>query len=157
MAAAEVDKIRFRVCMKGGAAMTSLIIRRPSFLDEFDRMVDGLWTTWEPVGGHYMSLDVHEAGDELVVKAELPGVGKEGFEITVDGDVLRIEAEKKAGEEKKEATYYMRERHFGRFSRTLSLPFPVDSGKATATFENGVLEIRLPKAEEAKSKRIEVK
>jgi HSP20 family molecular chaperone IbpA len=157
MASAEMDRIRFRVWMKGGAAMTSLIIRRPSFLDEFDRMVDGLWTTWEPVGGHYLSMDVHEAEDELVVKAELPGVGKEGFEITVDGDVLRIEAEKKAEEEKKEATYYLRERHFGKFSRTLSLPFPVDSGKAMATFENGVLEIRLPKAEEAKSKRIEVK
>ncbi len=137
--------------------MTSLIIRRPSFLDEFDRMVDGLWTTWEPVGGHYLSLDVHETGDDLVVKAELPGVGKEGFEITVDGDVLRIEAEKKAEEETKEATYYLRERHFGKFTRTLSLPFPVDSGKASAGFENGVLEIRLPKAETAKSKRIEVK
>ncbi len=137
--------------------MTSLIIRRPSFLDEFDRMVDSLWTTWEPVGGHYLSLDVHEAGDELVVKTELPGVGKEGFEITIDGDVLRIEAEKKAEEETKEGTYHLRERHFGNFSRALSLPFPVDSGKASARFENGVLEIRLPKAEEAKSKRIEVK
>ncbi len=137
--------------------MTSLIIRRPSFLDEFDRMVDSLWTTWEPVGGHYLSLDVHEAGDDLVVKAELPGVGKEGFGVTIEGDMLRIEAEKKAEEETKEGAYYLRERHFGKFSRALSLPFPVDSGKATANFENGVLEIRLPKAEEAKSKRIEVK
>jgi len=137
--------------------MTSLIIRSPGFLDEFGRMVDSLWTTWEPVDGHYLSLDVHEAGDELVIKTELPGVTKEGFEISIEGDVLRIEAEKKAEEETKEDAYYLRERHFGKFSRALSLPFPVDSGKATASFENGVLEIRLPKAEEAKSKRIEVK
>lgn len=138
--------------------MTSLIIRGSSFLDEFDRMVDSLWTTWEPVGGHYLGLDVREVGDELVVKTELPGVGRDGFTITVDGEVLRIEAEKKAEDEtKEEGGYYLRERHFGKFSRALSLPFPIDSGKATAYFENGVLEIRLPKAEEAKSKRIEVK
>ena len=134
--------------------MTSLVIRRPSLLDEFE----GLWGTWEPwTDGHYMRLDVQEAGDELVVKAELPGGDKEGFGITVEGDVLRIEAEKKAEKEVKEHTYYLCERHFGKFSRTLSLPFPVDAGKASATLENGVLEIRLPKAEEAKSKRIEIK
>jgi len=126
--------------------MTTLVIRQPSLLDEFEGMVDG----------HYMRLDVEGTGDELVVKAELPGVGKDGFTITVEGEELRIEAEKKAGEGE-EQTYYMRERHFGKFSRTLTLPFPVDAGKASAILGNGVLEIRLPKAEEAKSKRIEVK
>jgi HSP20 family protein len=139
-------------------AMTSLVIRRPSLLDEFEGMAQELWTTWEPwTDGHYMRLDVQEIGDELVVKAELPGVGKEGFGVTIEGDMLRIEAEKKAEEEVKERTYYLCERHFGKFSRTLSLPFPVDAGKVSATLENGVLQIRLPKAEEAKSKRIEIK
>ena len=77
--------------------MTSLVIRRPSLLDEFEGMAQELWTTWEPwADGHYMRLDVQEIGDELVVKAELPGVGKEGFGVTIDGEVLRIEAEKKA-------------------------------------------------------------
>jgi HSP20 family protein len=127
--------------------MTSLIIRQPSLLDDFEGMVDE----------HHMRLDVQEVGDELVVKAELPGVGKNGFTITIEGEELHIEAEKKTGEEVKEWTYYLRERHFGKFSRALSLPFPVDTGKASATIGNGVLEIRLPKAEEAKSKRIEVK
>jgi HSP20 family protein len=127
--------------------MTSLIIRQPSLLDEFEGMVDG----------HHMRLDVQEVGDELVVKAEVPGVSKEGFGVTVEGDVLRIEAEKRGEEEAKEPTYYLCERHFGKFSRALSLPFPVDAGKASATLGNGVLEIRLPKAEETKSKRIEVK
>jgi HSP20 family molecular chaperone IbpA len=69
----------------------------------------------------------------------------------------RPEAEKKAEEEVKEQTYYLREGHSDKFSRTLTLPFPVDAGKASATLENGVLQIRLPKAEEAKSKPIEVK
>ena len=127
--------------------MTTLVIRQPSLLDEFEGMVDG----------HYMRLDVEGTGDELVVKAELPGVGKDGFAITIEGEGLHIEAEKKAGEEVKERTYYLRERHSGKFSQTLTLPFPVDAGKASAILGNGVLEIRLPKAEEAKSKRIEVK
>jgi HSP20 family protein len=70
--------------------------------------------------------------------------------------MLQIEAQKKAEEETKDHSYIC-ERDFGSFYRTLSLPFPVDGGKASASFENGVLEIRLPKAEEAKSKHIEVK
>ena len=103
-----------------------------------------------------MSLDAYEVKDEFIVKAELPGVHKENLDISLDGDMLRIEAQKKAEEETIE-TSYICERDFGRFYRTLSLPFPVDGSKVSASFENGVLEIRLPKAEEAKSKHIEVK
>lgn len=137
--------------------MAAIIVRRPSIMDDFERMANEVWTNWERWGGHHMVLDVHEMNDELVVKAELPGVDKDSFDIMIDGDMLRLEAEKKGEEESKEGTYYLRERHYGKFSRTLSLPFPVDTGKASATLEKGVLEIRLPKAEEAKSKRIEVK
>jgi HSP20 family protein len=137
--------------------MTAMIVRRPSIIEELENLTDGLWTNWERWGGHYMTLDVHEANDELIVKAELPGVEKDSFDVMIDGELLRIEAEKKGEDETQEGSYYLRERHYGKFSRALSLPFPVDSGKASATLENGVLEIRLPKAEEAKSKRIEVK
>lgn len=137
--------------------MAAIIVRRPSMMEDFERMANEVWTNWEGWGGHHLTLDVHEVNDELVVKAELPGVEKDSFNVTVDGEVLRIEAEKKGEEELKDGTYYLRERHYGKFSRTLSIPFPVDSGKASATLENGVLEIRLPKAEEAKSRRIEVK
>jgi HSP20 family molecular chaperone IbpA len=86
--------------------MTSLVIRRPSPLDEFEGMTQRLWGTWEPwIDGHYMRLDVQEMGDELVLKAELLGVTKEGFSATIDREMLRIEAEKKAEEEVKEHTY----------------------------------------------------
>jgi HSP20 family protein len=138
--------------------MSTLVIRQPSLLDEFEGIAQDLWTTWEPwTEGHYMRLDIQSTGDELVVKAELPGVGKDGFAVTIEGEELHIEAEKKAEQEVEEGTYYLLERHFGKFSRTLTLPFPVDGRKASATLENGVLEIRLPRAEEAKSKRIEIK
>ena len=71
--------------------------------------------------------------------------------------MLTIKAEKKQEEVVEETTYYARERSFGQYSRSISLPFHVDADKTSATFKNGLLEIRLPKAEESKSKHIEVK
>jgi HSP20 family protein len=133
--------------------MATLVIRRPSLLDEFERMAGIV-----PLdGGLSMAMDVFAEKDELVVRAEMPGVEKEKIEINIDKDSLRIEAEK-SGEEKTDGrTYYLCERCSGKFIRSLSLPFPVDASKASASFENGVLEIRLPKAEEAKSRHIEVR
>lgn len=103
------------------------------------------------------SVDIVEDKDELVVKAELPGIKKEDLDISVEGDELTIKAEKKQEEVAESATYYRCERCFGEYYRSISLPFRVDTEKVSATLENGVLMIRLPKAEEAKSKHIEVK
>jgi HSP20 family protein len=72
-----------------------------------------------------MSLDAYEIKDEFIVKAELPGVQKENLDMSLDGDMLRIEAQKKAEEETIDHSYIC-ERDFGRFYRTLSLPFPVE-------------------------------
>jgi len=133
--------------------MATLVVRRPSLLDEFERMV-GL----VPLdGGLSMTMDVFEEKDELVIRAELPAVAKEKIDITIDKDSLRIEAEKASEEKTDERTYYLCERCSGKFMRSLTLPYPVDGTKSSASFENGVLEIRLPKAEEAKSRHIEVK
>jgi HSP20 family protein len=137
--------------------MTTIVVRRPGVLDDFESMAREFWGSWD--GGILEAapgMDAYELKDEFVIKAELPGVVKEGLALNIDGDTLRIEAEKKE-EEVKDATYYAKERHFGQYSRLITLPFPVDAEKASAVFEHGVLEIRLPKAEEAKSKRIEVK
>lgn len=132
--------------------MATLMIRRPSLLETFDTIFGPIYT-----GERCIDMDVYEAKDELIVKAELPGVSKDSFDIRLDGDTLRIEAEKKGEEMQVDADRsYLCEREFGRYSRTLSLPFPVDTSKVTSTYENGVLEIRLPKAEEAKSKQISV-
>jgi HSP20 family protein len=102
------------------------------------------------------SIDMYDRKDEIVVKAELPGVEKEDIDLTISENSLTIKAESKKDEEVKEEDYYSREIHYGTYTRTLTLPAEVDSSKAKATFKNGILEIVLPKKEEAKPKEIKV-
>ena len=102
-------------------------------------------------------MDMFEENNELVIKAELPGVRKKDLDISLKGDVLTIKAEKKEEKEVKDATHYTRERRFGRYSRYMTLPTHVDTEKVSATLKKGLLEIRLPKAEGPESKKIEVK
>jgi HSP20 family protein len=104
-----------------------------------------------------MDLDVHETKDELVIKADLPGIAKDDLHITLEEGTLRIEAEKKEEKTEDGTTWYTRERHFGKYSRLMELPFRVAAEKISATLDKGVLEIKLPKAEEAKPRQIEVK
>jgi len=92
-----------------------------------------------------------------VVKTELPGIKKEDLKISLKGDMLTIEAEKKQENTTEDTKYYAHERHCGHYSRSVLLPTPVDADKVSATFEGGVLEIRLPKTEETKSTQNEVK
>ena len=98
-------------------------------------------------------LDMYEENNELVIKADLLGIRKKDLDISLEGDVLTIKAEK----EVKDTTHYTRERHFGQYTRYMTLPMHVDAEKASATLKKGLLEIRLPKAEEAESQQIEVK
>jgi HSP20 family protein len=102
-------------------------------------------------------LDVHETKDELVIKADLPGIVKDDLHITLEDGTLRIEAEKKEEKTEDGTTWYLKERCFGKYSRLIEMPFRVASEKISATLDKGVLEIKLPKAEEAKPKQIEVK
>jgi len=92
-----------------------------------------------------------------VVKAELPGMKKEDIEVNLSGETLTIKGEKKQEEEVKEDNYYRRERTYGAFSRAIDLPCEVKSAEIKASFKDGVLEIRMPKTEEAKKKSIAVK
>ncbi|MBI4296320.1 MAG: Hsp20/alpha crystallin family protein [Chloroflexi bacterium] len=101
-------------------------------------------------------VDVYEDKDVLVIRAELPGMVKDDIDISFEGDLITIKADKKV-EKLEGITAYTCERYYGTLSRTLSLPFPVDTDKVSATFDNGLLEVRLPKAEEAKAKRISIK
>ena len=140
----------------------ALAIRRPfDMLGEFESLTRELWDSWQPDvfgEGFHPSLDMYEERDDLVVKAELPGVDKEGLDINLDGDTLHIRAEKKEEKEEtdEETKYYAYERRFGSYSRSVLLPVHVDAGKASATFEDGILELRLPKAEEVKSQHIDI-
>jgi HSP20 family protein len=92
-----------------------------------------------------------------VVKMWLPGVKPEDIQVSVTNGVLTIRGEVKEEKEEKEKTYHLRERRYGSFSRSVSLPNDVSADKADADFENGVLTLTLPKAEEAKAKTITVK
>jgi HSP20 family protein len=107
-------------------------------------------------GAGLLPLDVSENENEYVVKASLPGVKPEDVQITVHGDTLTIQGETKAEEEKKGERWHLRERRSGAFQRSLSLATPVDSDKAQAKFEHGVLTLVLPKSEQAKPRQIKI-
>jgi HSP20 family protein len=129
--------------------------------DFFDRRMRPWWPErWLRTEGfttNVPALDVFEEKDELVVKAELPGMEKDNVEVNLTDHTLTIKGEKKKEEEVKEEKYYRSERSYGSFVRTLQLPADVQSDKVKASFKNGVLEVRLPKTEEAKGKEIKVK
>ena len=101
-------------------------------------------------------VEVSETEGEIEVKASLPGVKPEEVEITVQNDVLTIRAEHKDTSEEKKRDYYRREIRYGAFHRSMSLPVSVDSDKAEAKYENGVLSLTLPKAEALRPKQIKV-
>jgi HSP20 family protein len=92
-----------------------------------------------------------------VVKAELPGIGKDEVEVNLTGSTLTIEGEKKKEEEVKRANYYRSERSYGSFARTVELPAEVKGEATKATFKDGVLEVRMPKTEDAKRRQFSVK
>jgi HSP20 family protein len=102
-----------------------------------------------------LPLDVYTTPDEIVIEASLPGLTPEEVDITVDGDRLTIKGELRPPLEN--VDYLFKERPYGAFSRTLTLNVPVEADRAEAVFENGVLTLTLPKAEETKPKAIEVK
>jgi HSP20 family protein len=127
-----------------------------------DRLVDSDFfesPEWAAPRNWGLALDVSENDDEFAVKASLPGVKPDDIEITYDKDTLTIKGEVKEEKEEKDEDrrYYMRERRYGSFSRSISLPSTIKSDAIDATYEAGVLTLHLPKAEEAKAKRIQVK
>jgi HSP20 family protein len=121
----------------------------------FSRFGDGGWArAFAPA---YPAVNVWEEGDHLFVEAELPGVGSKDLEIHVTGgNQLTIKGERKQNATEK-GVVHRQERGFGSFTRTLTLPFPVNADQVDARFENGVLLIKLPKHEAAKPRKIQVK
>ena len=124
----------------------------------FDESFPGPWRVvgWEN-GESLSPLDVYETDDELVVKAVLPGVKPEDVDVSITGDTLSIKGEFKAEEETKKRSYYRQERRYGSFHRAITLPTEVETDKAEAVFEHGVLTLTMPKAEAVKPRTIQVK
>ena len=127
-----------------------------TFRNEMDRMFENSLlsplepTTWD------LALDVAETDDEFLVKASLPGINPNDLEITYNANVLTIKGDSREEKEVEEKRYHLRERRFGSFCRSVSLPSSVKSDKIEASYDAGVLTLHLPKAEEAKPKRIPV-
>jgi HSP20 family protein len=114
---------------------------------------DRLWAD----GATLPTVDMYQTDDDIVVKATLPGVKPEDIAISVTGDVLTLRGSATEESGQQNATYYLRERRHGEFSRSLPLPASVVADKAKADFEDGILTLTLPKAEEVKAKTITVK
>ena len=103
------------------------------------------------------AIDMYQTDDEVVVKASLPGVKADEVQINITGEVLTFKGETRQVEEKKDKAWHMREQRWGAFERAIALPTEVVADTAKAEFENGILTIFLPKAEEVKPKIINIK
>lgn len=104
-----------------------------------------------------VTMDMYQTPKEVVVKASLPGVNPEEVDITITGDVLTIKGETESEEEIKREDYLCQECRYGSFSRSVTLPGGLRIDRAEATFENGILTLTIPKAEEVKPKSIRVR
>jgi HSP20 family protein len=127
---------------------------------ELSRIVDDFFgrrfdvegpTAWQPV------VDIEETPEAYLVRAELPGMRLEDIKITVADNALSIRGEKRREEEKKGTTYHRVERVYGSFERSFSLGHAVAADKIEATYRDGVLDVSIPKAEEAKAREIQIK
>jgi HSP20 family protein len=133
-----------------------------SFRREMDRMFDDFFgsglrpSSWQ---GLSPALDMGDTGKELVVTAELPGVTEADVDVSLLGDVLTIKGEKKAEHEEKNGDRHYTERRYGAFTRSVRLPFEVGEDAIEATFDKGILKIRIPKSADAQrsARKIQVR
>ena len=135
-----------------------MLVRYKTFPSLFD--IDEIFNTSIP-GLNRLSIvesmrgfAVKDAGDAVNVLVELPGVAKEDVKVTLHDDVLTVSAERKQPELKEKEQWVRNEISYGKFERSINLPYPVVAERVAATHENGILRITLPKAEEAKPKQI---
>ena len=126
------------------------------FWSRFEKPIGGFGLPWEGTG---LRSDVVETEGGIEVTIEVPGMDEKDVEVTLTDDTLTVKGEKKVEHQDSKKGYYLSERTYGAFHRTVALPPGVDAQKAEATYKNGVLTVKLPQSAEAKAKakRIEVK
>jgi len=115
-------------------------------------------TDGEEASGFWVPpVDIYEEGDNLILKAELPGVRKEDLDVSVENNLLTLSGERRQESEVKEDQFHRLERFYGKFTRSFTLPVGIQTGHIHAEVRDGILTVTLPKAEEAKPKRIQIK
>ncbi|HFQ93715.1 MAG TPA: Hsp20/alpha crystallin family protein [Anaerolineae bacterium] len=123
----------------------------------FDTALDYPALRWEEATTWGLPLDVAENDDAYIVKASVPGINPENLDITLSDNVLTIKGEFEEDKEIEEEQYQIRERRMGSFARSVTLPVAVVADKVEATYEDGVLTLTVPKAEEVKPRHIQIK
>jgi HSP20 family protein len=135
----------------------ALLMKPEPFSREVDRIFDSFLGTPDRGARRWIPpMDLVEADDHFVLKADLPGLSDDDVAIEVHDGTLRISGERKNEHEQRESGWYRVERSFGSFSRSLTLPDGVDPDSIQAEFHDGVLEVRIPKPEERKPRRIAI-
>ncbi len=146
--------------------MASLVRWNPrrdmmSLRDEMNRLIEqafngGSLVEWQPSTNWGLPMDVAENDDAFIVTASVPGMNPDDLDITITDNVLTIKGEYKADETVEDEQYHIRERRYGSFGRSITLPVTVNADGVEADYNNGVLTLTVPKAEEMKPRRIAV-
>jgi HSP20 family protein len=134
-----------------------------SLQSEMNRLFNTFFDTPTTTGGNggavrrwIPSMDLVETEEHFVLRADLPGLSQEDVAIELEDNVLTVSGERRAEHEDKKEGFYRVERSFGQFRRSLTLPDGVDADAITATFDKGVLEVRIPKPEERKPRKVAI-
>lgn len=127
--------------------------RNYDFLDNF---FDNFWVTSDDVNAYYPKVDINEDENNIYVDADLPGMEKKDVKLTIENNALSLSGAREQKREENRKGYYRIERHSGRFERKFYLGENVDSTKAKAEFDKGVLKIVIPKKEDSKPKAIDI-
>jgi HSP20 family protein len=143
--------------MKALAPFTGFTSLRKEMDRLFDRFTEWDLPEFRPFGEWSPSLDFSETKDAYMVKLEVPGIDPKEISVTIENQMLTIKGEKAKEKEEKDEQYYRMERAYGSFMRSVRLPAPVEAGKVTASFKNGLLTVTMPKSPGAKGTMIPVK
>jgi HSP20 family protein len=131
------------------------------FKNEFDRLFDSFFSDFykDPADLYSISprADIEESDNDYLVTVEVPGIDKKDLKLNLEENKLTIKGEKKQSKEIKESNYICCERSYGGFERTFNLPTSIKANEISAEYKDGIIRIKLPKAEEAKRKEIEIK
>ena len=134
----------------------ALLMKPEPFSSEINRLFNTLFDESQVQQRWVPAMDLFEADDHFVLKADLPGLTEDDVSIEIRDNALTISGERKSEHEQRERGWYRVERATGRFSRSLSLPEGINADAVTAAFQNGVLEVHIPKPEERKPRRVQI-